>query len=194
MKADLKSEVKADVSLSPRRSQVHGFIYNCFAGCFALVGLYFAWHNNPNLWIPFAVAVAFAAMGFASLLVTHRNTDMAGAKDTRFNINEDGISYSSDPRAPHQKEVMLELSRAINKLATIKELPLADGLVDKDFNVLPDTKSEAEQASTKANGVMRELLEATVAVITPSLDSDAHGIEAPKTLDIPPTVSKNHKG
>jgi hypothetical protein len=186
MKAEIKTEVNAGVTLSPKRSQLHAFIYNSFAGILVVIGCYFAWHANPNLWMPFTAAGVAAAMGLASHLATHRNTDMAGARDTAFTINEAGVTYSSDPRAPYQKEILLELSKAISKAATIKELPLADGLLDKEHNIVPGSKKEAEQISIKANKLAQELVNSTIELVTPLQVTSQNFIEgeAPRALEI----------
>jgi hypothetical protein len=131
----------AAVNVTAKKSQSLIVIFGvtvailCFIGCFLL------YVNHPLFWFPFVPAGIILTVCTLLALLTHKNTDLAGAQATVIESGgPGGFKIMADPRVDVASKNIIPL---ITVLANMHTLPQASGLVDKNLNPIPDTEQEA---------------------------------------------------
>ena len=139
----------AAVNVTAKRSQSLIVILAMTMAILFFIGCFLLYVHNPLFWVPFVPAgvLLFACIFLAVL--THKNTDLAGAHATVIESGgPSGIRIVADPRIDVASKSIVPL---ITVLANIHMLPQASGLVDKNLNPIPNTAEEALKKVTDIN-------------------------------------------
>lgn len=145
----ISMNASAVVSVTAKKSQSLIIIMAITMAILCIIGCFLIYDNNPLYWVPFVSAGILLIACLFLALVTHKNTDLAGAHATVIESGgPSGFKIVADPRIDIASKSIAPL---ISLLANIHTLPNASGLVDKNLNPIPNTEQEAIQKVASIN-------------------------------------------
>jgi len=152
--ATMSLSANAAVHLTAKRSQSLIVILAITMAILFFIGCFLLYAQNPLFWVPFIPATLLLITCIFLAVLTHKNTDLAGAHATVIESGgPSGIRIVADPRIDVASKSIVPL---ITVLANIHMLPQASGLVDKNLNPIPNTAEEAIKKVTEINVVAQQ--------------------------------------
>ncbi|MDF7792895.1 hypothetical protein [Pseudomonas syringae] len=172
----MSGAVKADLSITPRRSQIFVTI-SAFAaiGCLA-AGFIFLWFEKPRWELPFLTAAVCGALSFAAWCMSHRNVDMSGGQATRLTVSATEMSVEIDARTAVPPNLMQHFSSFFNAVAHRAMLPDSSGVLDESGKIIPDSQAAAIEAVREVNELARKQTDELVSLF----GSASRSAEAPE--------------
>ncbi|HGH4650384.1 hypothetical protein [Enterobacter cloacae] len=147
--ATMSLSANAAVHVTAKRSQSLIVILAITMAILFFIGCFLLYVQNPLFWVPFIPATLLLIASLFLAVLTHKNTDLAGAHATVIESGgPSGIRIVADPRIDVASKSIVPL---ITVLANIHMLPQASGLVDKNLNPIPNTAEEAIKKVTEIN-------------------------------------------
>lgn len=145
----LSVSASAAVTVTAKRSQSLIIILAITMTILSIIACLLLYDNHPLFWIPFIPAGVLLITCVFLALITHKNTDLAGAHATVIESGgPGGFKIVADPRVDFASKSIVPL---LSVLANMHTLPEASGLVDKDLNPIPNTEHEAMQKVASIN-------------------------------------------
>lgn len=139
----------AAVNVTAKRSQSLIVILAITMAILFFIGCFLLYDHNTLFWVPFIPATLLLITCVFLAVLTHKNTDLAGAHATVIESGgPSGIRIVADPRIDVASKSIVPL---ITVLANIHMLPQASGLVDKNLDPIPNTAEEAIKKVTDIN-------------------------------------------
>ncbi|MDI6556807.1 hypothetical protein [Enterobacter chengduensis] len=147
--SSLSVSASAAVTVTAKRSQSLIIILAITVTILCIIACFLLYDNHPLFWIPFVPAGVLLGVCVYLALITHKNTDLAGAHATVIESGgPSGFKIVADPRVDFASKSFVPL---LSVLASMHTLPEASGLVDKDLNPIPNTEHEAMQQVASIN-------------------------------------------
>ncbi|EHT9908018.1 hypothetical protein KY214_004380 [Klebsiella oxytoca] len=147
--ATMSLSANAAVHVTAKRSQSLIVILAITMAILFFIGCFLLYAQNTLFWVPFIPATLLLIACLFLAMLTHKNTDLAGAHATVIESGgPSGIRIVADPRIDVASKSIVPL---ITVLANIHMLPQASGLVDKNLNPIPNTAEEAIKKVTEIN-------------------------------------------
>jgi hypothetical protein len=146
----IQTKVNAKVKIEPLKSQILLIILTIIAGLCLLIGFAFLWNDKPNSWIPLIIGVSLIGLIFYSWLKSQKDTDWENSVPTSFS-DSSGNSIVTDTRALMTPESIQALAKLFQILNFRRPLPEADGLIDDQGRLVPNSAKEALEKVTQTN-------------------------------------------
>ncbi|WP_200649915.1 hypothetical protein [Stutzerimonas stutzeri] len=189
MAPKIEAGLAASFSFLPKRSQVFVVATVLIAAVFGFVGVTFQWYGKPGYWGPYGMMMGFGLVSFISFLISHKNTDLAGASQTELRISAEEVVFTADPRMPEHQSTFLAMSQAFAAMAHMKELPPGDGFINSQGEIIPDSMGLANKAVNAANENARQLMADSLSAlkITTPEGGEVHSIEVSQAEGMKPS-------
>lgn len=173
--ATVPFSANAAVYVDAKKSQSVIVILGIITGILCVIGALLIYVDKPLFWVPFlAAGITLFACVFLAVL-THRNTDLAGAHPTVIEVTGAGIfKFVTDPRIDVASKSIAPL---VTILANMHSLPPASGLLDENLNPIPNTEAEA---TAKVEGINTAAQEACADAL-----SNLSPFHAPENIAVP---------
>lgn len=145
----ISMSASAAVTVTAKKSQSLIMILAITMAIMSIIACFLLYDHNPLFWVPFVPAGILLINCVFLALVTHRNTDLAGAHATVIESGgPSGFKIVTDPRVDIASKGIVPL---ISVLTNMHTLPNASGLVDKNLNPIPNTENQAMQKVARIN-------------------------------------------
>lgn len=145
----ISMSASAAVTVTAKKSQSLIMILAITMAILLIIGCYLLYDFNPLFWVPFIPAGILLIACIFLALVTHKNTDLAGAHATVIESGgPSGFKIVTDPRVDIASKNIVPL---ISVLANMHTLPDASGLVDRKLNPISNTEHQAVQEVERIN-------------------------------------------
>ncbi|HBY1513291.1 TPA: hypothetical protein MIQ52_000389 [Klebsiella aerogenes] len=139
--ATVPFSANAAVNVDAKKSQSVIVILGIIAGILCVIGSFLIYVDKSLFWVPFLAAAVSLFACVCLALLTHRNTDLAGAHPTVIEVTGAGVfKFVTDPRVEVASKSIAPL---VTILANMHSLPQASGLLDENLNPIPNTEAEA---------------------------------------------------
>lgn len=147
---ELSAKVETSVSIQPILSQT--FLVSLLGlSAIALICAAFLLGKGVVAGWMFAVLSGVPMGGaIACWWKSQPDVDSAGAHPTTL-IRADGASLTTDIKTIRSPEVLQNLAQLANGILNTQPLPNADGLVNSDMKVIPDSQEKAEAITQQIN-------------------------------------------
>ena len=172
------AEVKADVNLAPKGSQIFVFSSLLLSAFSLIVGFVFLWYKHEYSWVPFLFTFLLGLLSSVAWFKSYKNVDLGGAPPTTISATPSGIYMATDARTLLSFESLQALDKILNLLVHRVPLPDADGLLDEQGTPLPTQKTQASKRVQKANQEAENLTKETVKFLGSTGSADL--VEQPK--------------
>jgi hypothetical protein len=131
-------------------------------------GIYFLWFEHPLMFVPFFVAVLFAAAAIACHSKSQPMLDRATAGATKITSDAKGLKLETNALTLADPESAAALERLIGNLAYRQPLPAPDGLVaqGKNLDTSPAAIEVARQKIETANKEAADLHVRSIGLIS----------------------------
>ncbi|MGE6559557.1 hypothetical protein ACQKEC_14355 [Serratia marcescens] len=184
--ASVSLNANAAVNVDAKKSQSLIVILGIISGLLCCIGSFLIYADKSLFWFPFlAAAITLIAAIFLAVL-THRNTDLAGAHPTVIEFSAAGVvKFVADPRIDVASKGLVPL---VTVLGNIHSLPQASGIVDKYLNPIPNTEQEAIAKVDAINVAAQQACSDALNSLTPLPVTDA--LSAPVVEFLESEVSK----
>lgn len=161
----ISMNASAVVTVSANKSQSLIVILGVTVAMLCSIGGILLYVYNPLYWIPFVFAGGVFIGCIILAVLTHKNTDLAGAHATVIEAQgrDVGVKIVADPRIAIASQEIIPL---ITVLAKMTALPEPSGFVDKNLNPIPNTEQEAMQKVANINAEARTACIDAIANIT----------------------------
>ncbi|HHJ4349423.1 hypothetical protein [Citrobacter freundii] len=145
----ISMNASAAVTVSANKSQSLIVILAVTMAIVCVIGCILVYVYNPLYWVLFAVAGVLLIACIILAVLTHRNTDLAGAHATVIEAGgAAGVKIVVDPRVDIASQKFVPLLTVLSNMTT---LPEPSGFVDKNLNPIPNTEQEAMQKVASIN-------------------------------------------
>lgn len=144
------AKVRADVRVSPTRSQVFLVAASIVAGIGLISGAMLLMANQQSGWGFVVFAAVVLAACFWAWQQSQSDTDWQQAHATELML-PDGTHVITDSRILKSPIGLRGLINVIQEMLTRQHLPEPDGLVDVSGNVIPDSTADAISLTNKIN-------------------------------------------
>lgn len=145
---EVTTKVETSVQLKPILSQT--FLVALLAFPTICSAILFGIDKPVGGWAFFAFAVFSSIVATRSWKSSQPDVDSAGAHPTNVAL-PDGTAISTDLRTIRNPQTLQNFLEVINQTINRRPLPDADGLVDVNLGLLPDSKEKAQQATHQIN-------------------------------------------
>lgn len=179
--ASVSLNANAAVNVDAKKSQSLIVILGIISGLLCTIGCFLIYVDKPLFWVPFcAAAITLFSAVFLAVL-THRNTDLAGAHPTMIEVNAAGVvKFVADSRIDVASKGLVPL---VTVLGNIHSLPQASGLVDKNLNPIPNTAQEAIAKVDAINIAAHQACNDALNSLTPLPSTDALSVPVVEILE-----------
>lgn len=160
------ADVRAEVGITPKRSQVYVITIAIIAAFCLAIGFDFLWKKPEISWVPLLFSIGLFGLSYKTWSKSHRNIDLSGGIPTTIRHGEHGTEISTDPRSLDHPNMLLILADILSMLGYRKPLPDPSGLVTTNGTPLPDKKNEAVESVQQLNKATEELTEMTIKYIS----------------------------
>lgn len=148
-----KANLKTEVSMTPKGSQIVIFsliILTFF--CFA-TGFYFMYHEIRGAWIPLVIACTVLLIAATFWLLTYREVDSRPPAKTKFEAEDQNLilRVETDTKSLVSTNLLEKIANYILIVNNRKPLPAPDGLVDSNANPIANSVSEATKRVRQVN-------------------------------------------
>lgn len=145
----ISMNASAAVTVSANKSQSLIVILAVTMAIVCVIGCILVYVYNPLYWVLFAVAGVLLIACIILAVLTHRNTDLAGAHATVIEAGgAAGVKIVVDPRVDIASQKFVPLLTVLSNMTT---LPEPSGFVDKNLNPIHNTEQEAIQKVASIN-------------------------------------------
>lgn len=145
----ISMNASAAVTVSANKSQSLIVILAVTMAIVCVIGCILVYVYNPLYWVLFAVAGVLLIACIILAVLTHRNTDLAGAHATVIEAGgAAGVKIVVDPRVDIASQKFVPLLTVLSNMTT---LPEPSGFVDKNLNPIHNTEQEAMQKVASIN-------------------------------------------
>ncbi|WP_257850301.1 hypothetical protein [Klebsiella aerogenes] len=145
----ISMNASAAVTVSANKSQSLIVILAVTMAIVCVIGCILVYVYNPLYWVLFAVAGVLLIACIILAVLTHRNTDLAGAHATVIEAGgAAGVKIVVDPRVDIASQKFVPLLTVLSNMTT---LPEPSGFVDKNLNPIQNTEQEAMQKVASIN-------------------------------------------
>lgn len=149
----ISMNASAAVTVSANKSQSLIVIIAVTMAIVCVIGCILVYVYNPLYWVPFAVAGVLLIACIILAVLTHKNTDLAGAHATVIEAGgAAGVKIVVDPRVDIASQKFVPLLTVLSNMTT---LPEPSGFVDKNLNPIANTEQEAMQKVASINSEAR---------------------------------------
>lgn len=146
---EVSADISAKLSLNPKLSQISIIISLFISAISFLSGFVFIW-NGKNWVVPCLVGTLFLAVSCVGWWRSQRAIDMSNSTPTELTgIN--GVKILTDTRAIESNNAVNNLSKIMQIIAHRNPLPEANGLIDNNGNVIPNSVDASNQVINKIN-------------------------------------------
>jgi hypothetical protein len=171
--------VKADIKLIPTLSQTFLVSLIVFALVLMVCSAFLLRDESPAGWAFFAAGVLVTVGAGFGWWKSQADVDSAGAHPTIV-TRPDGGSLTTDLRTIRSPQALQNLAQLANGILNTQPLPIADGLVDSNLTLIPNSKEKAEAVTLQINEVTQAVTNGLVDVFKLAEDS---ATVAPVLLD-----------
>ncbi|HBL5969377.1 TPA: hypothetical protein LTW63_003432 [Enterobacter hormaechei] len=166
----ISMSASAAVTVTAKKSQSLIMILAITMMLLSFIACFLLYDHNPLYWVPFVPAGILLITCVSLALLTHKNTDLAGAHATVIESGgPSGFKIVTDPRVDIASKSIVPL---ISVLANMHTLPNASGLVDENLNPIPNTELQAMQKVASINLDAQQACAEAVTKFTPLPDSE----------------------
>lgn len=145
----ISMNASAAVTVSANKSQSLIVILAVTMAIVCVIGCILVYVYNPLYWVLFVVAGVLLIACIILAVLTHKNTDLAGAHATVIEAGgAAGVKIVVDPRVDIASQKFVPL---LTVLANMTTLPEPSGFVDKNLNPIHNTEQEAMQKVASIN-------------------------------------------
>lgn len=145
----ISMNASAAVTVSANKSQSLIVILAVTMAIVCVIGCILVYVYNPLYWVLFAVAGVLLIACIILAVLTHKNTDLAGAHATVIEAGGPaGVKIVVDPRVDIASQKFVPLLTVLSNMTT---LPEPSGFVDKNLNPIHNTEQEAIQKVASIN-------------------------------------------
>jgi|SRR3989304_3078130 len=174
----IAAEVKADVNLAPKGSQIFVFSSLLLTAISLIVCFVFLWYKHEYSWVTILFTIVLGSLSYIVWFKSHKNVDLGGATPTTISVTSSDIHMVTDARTLSSPAAVQALEKLCAQLAHRVPLPDADGLVDEKGTPLPTQKAQAIELVQKANQEAENLAKETVKFLGGTGTADL--VEQPK--------------
>lgn len=147
----MKGELKSQLKLDARGSQTVITIFAVSSGLLLTAGMYFLWHDRESWYIPTLVGLVGFALSYWMWHISHHRQDWERPPPTKISFGPEGelnIEFSNEPISSHGKSL---IEKALEHVATHRQLPIPDGKIDNNGKPEPSKVNEVLQQIIAAN-------------------------------------------
>ena len=159
----LSASVEANVSIQPAQSQTFLVSLLGLSAISITCGAILLGLEMPAGWAFVALSTLPLGGAVACWWKSQPDVDSVGAHPTTITRPDGGV-VTTDLRAIRSPQVLQNLSQLAHGILTTQPLPIADGRVDRDLNIVPDSKEEAraitEQINDTTQAITNNLIDA----------------------------------
>jgi len=146
---EVSADISAKLSLNPKLSQISIIISLFISAISYLSSFVFIW-NAKNWIVPCLVGTLFLAVSCVGWWRSQRAIDMSNSTPTELTgIN--GVKIFTDTRAIESNNAVNNLSKIMQVIAHRSPLPEANGLIDNNGNVIPNSIDASNLVINKIN-------------------------------------------
>ena len=171
---EVSADISAKLSLNPKLSQISIIISLLISAISFLSCFVFIW-NEKNWVVPCLVGTLFLAVSCIGWWRSQRAIDMSNSTPTEL-TGLDGIKILTDTRAIESNNAVNNLSKIMQVIANRNPLPEANGLIDDNGNIVPNS---AEASNQVVNNINSENLKSSDSIRNLIFENQKHILNLP---------------